>query len=55
MEVYMLPAVQQGLQLDLPPLGTLCRPCAAASAAMPPLLYADGMALLATSPAGLQA
>ena len=42
----MLAAAQQGMRLDLPVLG---------SEAMPPLLYADDMAPLATSAEGLQA
>ena len=45
-EGCVLAAAQQGAQLDLPVLG---------GEAMPPLLYADDMALLATSAAGLQA
>ncbi len=42
----VLAAAQRGMQLDLPILG---------SETMPPLLYADDMALLATSAEGLQA
>lgn len=45
-EVYVLAAAQRGVELDLPLLG---------GEAMPPLLYADDMALLATSAEGLQA
>jgi hypothetical protein len=45
-EECVLAAAQRGMQLDLPSLG---------SEAMPPLLYADDMALLATSAEGLQA
>ena len=44
-EQRVLSAAQCGMQLDLPLL---------AGQAVPPLLYADDMALLATSPAGLQ-
>ena len=44
-EQRMLAAAQHGTQLDLPQL---------AGQPMPPLLYADDMALLATSAAGLQ-
>ena len=45
-EEWVLAAARRGERLDLPLLG---------GEAMPPLLYADDMALVATSPAGLQA
>ena len=45
-EGYVQAAAQRGMQLDPPLLG---------GEAMPPLLYADDMALLATSAEGLQA
>lgn len=45
-EAEVMAAAQRGEQLDLPSLGS--------GGPMPPLLYADDMALLATSAAGLQ-